>query len=238
MDRKDMNDAGPSPMIRFPWRRDLSRVMSEDGAKPGEYILQSLFLEFCATAERKVELVIAEPLEKPLAKSLQRGEDAQLDQLLNAFGTLSEQCLPSILKSLFRWFERQNLSEGCTQPDRHRHRSKGIQTNPNSANISIIADLYAEVIGVMVQSRFQAVRKHFMSELKELKSRDQTPYIAQSIISLLTGLKYFRVKVISVVTTDGESNYLIISNYLSTMCVNWEYLKGISLHQVKIVKKL
>ena len=43
--------------------------------------------------------------------------------------------------------------------------------------------------------RFQAVRKHFISELKELKLRDQTPYTAQSIISLMTSIKYFKVKV-------------------------------------------
>lgn len=43
--------------------------------------------------------------------------------------------------------------------------------------------------------RFQSVKKHFVNEWKELKLRDQTPYTAQSIISLLNGLKYFRVKV-------------------------------------------
>ena len=43
--------------------------------------------------------------------------------------------------------------------------------------------------------RFSAVRKKFNGELRELKLRDQTPYTAQSIISLLMGLKFFRVKV-------------------------------------------
>lgn len=46
-----------------------------------------------------------------------------------------------------------------------------------------------------ISCRFQAVRKTFLSELRELKLRDQTPYTAQSIISLLMGLKFFRVKV-------------------------------------------
>ena len=44
--------------------------------------------------------------------------------------------------------------------------------------------------------RFLAVRKRFMQELKELKSKDQTPMTTHSIISLLMGMKFFRVKVI------------------------------------------
>lgn len=43
-----------------------------------------------------------------------------------------------------------------------------IQSSPNAANIHIIADLYAEVIGVLAQSRFMAVRKRFTAELKVL----------------------------------------------------------------------
>ncbi|XP_061189012.1 protein furry-like [Saccostrea echinata] len=249
MERKDSHDSGHVHVIRFPWRRDLGRNVEVDPVKPGEYTLQTLFLQFCSIAEKKVEQVVAEPLEKPLAKSLQRGEDTQFDQILGALGCVAEQSLPSILQSLFRWFEKQNLIDESTQLDsRQRHRSKGskdflcerrdlavefvyclvlievlaklnfhpgyedlviyiikqafrhfkykdgIQANPNSQNISVIADLYAEVIGVLAQSRFQSVRKHFVNEWKELKLRDQTPYTAQSIISLLNGLKYFRVK--------------------------------------------
>ncbi|XP_078324716.1 protein furry-like isoform X6 [Crassostrea virginica] len=249
MERKDSHDNGHVHVIRFPWLRDLGRNLEVDPVKPGEFTLQTLFLQFCCIAEKKVEQVVAEPLEKPLAKSLQRGEDSQFDQILTALGCVAEQSLPSILQSLFKWFEKQNLIEESSQLDsRQRHRSKGsrdflcerrdlavefvyclvlievlaklsyhpgyedlvvyiikqafrhfkykdgIQANPNSQNISVIADLYAEVIGVLAQSRFQSVRKHFVTEWKELKLRDQTPYTAQSIISLLNGLKYFRVK--------------------------------------------
>lgn len=45
--------------------------------------------------------------EKPLNKTLQRGEDPQLDQILSAFGTVAEHCLPSLLRALFGWLERQ-----------------------------------------------------------------------------------------------------------------------------------
>lgn len=70
-----------------------------------------------------------------------------------------------------------------------------IQSAPNAANIHIIADLYAEVIGVLAQSRFMSVRKRFMAELKELHSKEPSPHTTQSIISLLMGMKFFRVKV-------------------------------------------
>lgn len=70
-----------------------------------------------------------------------------------------------------------------------------IQSGPNAANIHIIADLYAEVIGTLAQSRFMSVRKRFMAELKELKSKEPNPNTTQSIISLLMGMKFFRVKV-------------------------------------------
>jgi len=75
-----------------------------------------------------------------------------------------------------------------------------IQNEPNAANIHIIADLYAEVIGVLAQSRFMSVRKRFMVELKELRAKEPGPHTTQSIISLLMGMKFFRVKVI--ITTD------------------------------------
>jgi len=40
-----------------------------------------------------------------------------------------------------------------------------------------------------------SVRKRFMTELKELKSKEPSPNTTQSIISLLMGMKFFRVKV-------------------------------------------
>src|SRR5699024_2886615 len=45
-------------------------------------------------------------------------------------------------------------------------------SNPNLSNINMIADLYAEVIGVLAQSRFQSVRKRFMNEFNELRAKE------------------------------------------------------------------
>ncbi|XP_068581465.1 protein furry homolog-like isoform X1 [Cebidichthys violaceus] len=76
---------------------------------------------------------------------------------------------------------------------------------PNTGNVHIIADLYAEVIGILTQSKFQAVRKKFITELKELRLKEQSPYVVQSVISLIMGMKFFRVKMYPV--EDFEASF-------------------------------
>ena len=71
-------------------------------------------------------------------------------------------------------------------------------------NNNIIADLFAEVLGVLAQSRFSSVRKRFMCELKELRAKDQNPYVTNSIISVLMGMKFFRVKVHCILYEDAH----------------------------------
>lgn len=97
--------------LLLPWgaRKDRvapalpSAVAGDMDVKPGEYALRLLFAEFAVQAERKVASVLTEPLEKPLSKSLQRGEDVVFDQLLGTLGSVAEHCLPSLLKTLFAW---------------------------------------------------------------------------------------------------------------------------------------
>lgn len=52
--------------------------------------------------------------ERSLSKSLQRGEDPTFDQLLLAFGCVAEHCLPSLLRTLFAWYDRQGVEWGAT----------------------------------------------------------------------------------------------------------------------------
>lgn len=54
-------------------------------------------------------------------------------------------------------------------------------------------------------SRFQAVRKKFVTELKELRQKEQSPHVVQSIISLIMGMKFFRVKMYPV--EDFEASF-------------------------------
>lgn len=80
--------------------------------KPGEFVMRTLFADLTVQAERKMEAVMNEPLERPLSKVLQRGEDPQFDQLLSGLGSVAEHCLPSLLRSLFGWYDRQ-MAEGA-----------------------------------------------------------------------------------------------------------------------------
>uniref|UniRef100_A0A3B4BUU4 Furry homolog a (Drosophila) n=1 Tax=Pygocentrus nattereri TaxID=42514 RepID=A0A3B4BUU4_PYGNA len=229
-------------------------------SRPGEYVLKSLFANFTTHSERKIRIVMAEPLEKPLTKSLQRGEDPQFDQLISTMSSLAEYCLPSILRTLFDWYKRQNGEEDESHEYRPRSNTNDEQQRdyllerrdlaidfifslvlievlkqmplhpvldtlvqevinlafkhfkykegyhgPNTANMHIVADLYAEVIGVLAQAKFPAVKKKFLSELKELRQKEQNPYVVQSTISLIMGLKFFRVKMYPV--EDFEASF-------------------------------
>ncbi|XP_063231705.1 protein furry [Bacillus rossius redtenbacheri] len=237
--------------------------------RPGEFVMRTLFADFTVQAEKKMEAIMAESLEKPLSKILQRGEDPQFDQLLTAFGSVAEHCLPSILRALFAWYERQLADGGATEQKkvdqkgktsemverseadvlqerrdlavefifclvlievlkqlpfhpgqddlvtyieniafRHFKYREGVQGGLNAANIHIIADLYAEVIGALAQSRFMSVRKKFMSELKELKSKEPSPNTTQSIISLLMGMKFFRVKMVPIEEFEASFQFM------------------------------
>uniref|UniRef100_A0A8C8XV26 FRY microtubule binding protein n=1 Tax=Panthera leo TaxID=9689 RepID=A0A8C8XV26_PANLE len=235
-------------------------------SKPGEYVLKSLFVNFTTQAERKIRIIMAEPLEKPLTKSLQRGEDTQFDQVISSMSSLSEYCLPSILRTLFDWYKRQNGIEDESHEYRPRtsNKSKSDEQQrdylmerrdlaidfifslvlievlkqiplhpvidslihdvinlafkhfkykegylgPNTGNMHIVADLYAEVIGVLAQAKFPAVKKKFMAELKELRHKEQSPYVVQSIISLIMGMKFFRIKMYPVEDFEASLQFM------------------------------
>jgi len=56
-----------------------------------------------------------------------------------------------------------------------------------------------------IPPRFPAVRKKFISELKELRQKEQSPYVVQSTISLIMGVKFFRIKMYPV--EDFEASF-------------------------------
>ncbi|XP_061208785.1 protein furry homolog-like isoform X1 [Neopsephotus bourkii] len=263
-----VNKRRVSPSVVSTWEKRgiiMSNITIDPDVKPGEYVIKSLFAEFAVQAEKKIELVMAEPLEKLLSRSLQRGEDLQFDQLISSMSSVAEHCLPSLLRTLFDWYKRQNGTEDESYEYRPRSstKSKGddqqrerdyllerrdlavdfifclvlievlkqIPVHPvpdplvhevlnlafkhfkhkegysgtNTGNVHIIADLYAEVTGVLAQSKFQAVRKKFVTELKELRQKEQSPHVVQSIISLIMGMKFFRVKMYPV--EDFEASF-------------------------------
>ncbi|KAK9877860.1 hypothetical protein WA026_020090 [Henosepilachna vigintioctopunctata] len=277
------------PDLLLPWGAQKERsslqvhgmTVVDLDIRPGEFVMRSLFADFTVLTEKKIDFVLNDfqVKEKVLSKALQRGEDTKFDQLLSAFGSVAEHCLPSLLKALFSWYEIQmaeitisehkkidlkqqksiiyivsggvpeavERSEAEIQKEKrdlavefifclvlievlkqlpfhpghedlvqyienlafkHFKYKEGIQNNPNGANIHIIADLYAEVVGVIAQSRFMSVRSRFMTELKELRSKEPSPYITQSIISLLMGMKFFRVKMVPIEEFEASFQFM------------------------------
>uniref|UniRef100_A0A5S6QGF4 Protein furry-like protein-like n=1 Tax=Trichuris muris TaxID=70415 RepID=A0A5S6QGF4_TRIMR len=94
----------------LPWgsvKSEETASLPQVNVKPGEFVAQTLFIDFVLLAEKRIAVALAEPQEKLLSKTLQRGEDAQFDQVIIALGVLSENCLPSVLRSLFAWYEEQ-----------------------------------------------------------------------------------------------------------------------------------
>lgn len=61
--------------------------------------------------------------------------------------------------------------------------------------------------------RFQAVRKKFITELKELRLKEQSPFVVQSIISLIMGMKFFRVKMYPVEDFEASFQFMQV-NYI------------------------
>uniref|UniRef100_A0A8B9KWN7 Furry homolog, like n=1 Tax=Astyanax mexicanus TaxID=7994 RepID=A0A8B9KWN7_ASTMX len=155
----------------------MSSITIDPEAKPGEFVIKSLFAEFAVLAEKKIEVVMAEPLEKPLSRSLQRGEDAQFDQVSLSLSF-------SLSLSLFIYCISIEVQFG-------------VSTTVQPVCLCALCCLYV--------SEFQAVRKKFNTELKELRQKEQSPHVVQSIISLIMGMKFFRVKMYPV--EDFEASF-------------------------------
>lgn len=74
--------------------------------------------------------------------------------------------------------------------------------NPNVANAKRVADLYAEVIGVLSQVRFLSVRMRFFAELRNPQNS------VSVIISVIEGLSFVRVKMYPVEELEGWFAFL------------------------------
>uniref|UniRef100_A0A182PTQ4 Cell morphogenesis protein N-terminal domain-containing protein n=1 Tax=Anopheles epiroticus TaxID=199890 RepID=A0A182PTQ4_9DIPT len=250
----------------------IDMMAASDGTlRPGEIVMRTLFTDFTVQAEKKIECVMLDGSDRNLPKLLQRGEDYQFDQLLQALGSVAEHCLPSLLKALLAWHKHQicdknikrDLQTGSSSTAHHPANKSGLdleyqllrreaavefifclalieilrqfpfhpghdditkqienlafrqfkykegaQTAPNANDSYRIADLYAEVVGVLAQSRFSSVRKRFMTELKELRSKEPSPFTTHSIISLLMGMKFFRVKMAPIEEFEASFQFM------------------------------
>lgn len=80
----------------------------------------------------------------------------------------------------------------------------------NSISISALI-LYLYVLYLYPLFRFQAVRKKFVTELKELRQKEQSPHVVQSIISLIMGMKFFRVKMYPVEDFEASFQFMQVN---------------------------
>lgn len=70
------------------------------------------------------------------------------------------------------------------------------------------------------------MRKKFNTELKELRQKEQSPFVVQSIISLIMGMKFFRVKMYPVEDFEASFQFMQVNyscsalhlSMLSTVC--------------------
>jgi hypothetical protein len=67
-------------------------------------------------------------------------------------------------------------------------------------------------------TRFPAVRKKFISELKELRQKEQNHYVFQSTISLIMGVKFFRIKMYPVEDFEASFQFMQVCVYVR-VCV-------------------
>lgn len=344
---------------------DFSARINNDDPKPAVFVARKLFCDFVHSIDRKVDAILGQEIkDKPLYKSLQPGEDPIYDRLLEALGSISEFCLPSVVTSLLEWYHHQlNIGEreaqkrpqslpsdchhpllqnlpdyasesqqsDCGSPSNdnlagnsltirsptpsspdagnqvsitstlpldyqstsltlvtEQHSSSAANTsNSTATNVSSqsltedstnsvrrsdllkirkflieytfcqalieifnqlslhpghedligqiediafehfrhievgsgysaqdlvhfnqLADKYAEVIGVLAGTRFKKVKKRFTFELNSLKTKEPTPHNVQSIVTLLSGIKYFRVKMAPIEEFEASLQFL------------------------------
>ena len=70
-----------------------------------------------------------------------------------------------------------------------------------------VAGLYAEVIGVLSQARFSAVKRRFMAELQNPQNTVHTT------ISIIEGMKFLRVKMFPVEELEAWFAFLQVSGF-------------------------
>ena len=78
-------------------------------------------------------------------------------------------------------------------------------------NSKRVADLYAEVIGVVSQFRFLSVRRQFFTELRNPQNS------TSAIISVIEGMSFVRVQMFPVEELEGWFNFLQV--HINTTCI-------------------
>uniref|UniRef100_A0A6G1S3B7 Protein furry n=1 Tax=Aceria tosichella TaxID=561515 RepID=A0A6G1S3B7_9ACAR len=76
------------------------------------------------------------------------------------------------------------------------------------ADIRRLSHKYADLVGVLAQTRFKSVKKRFLSELADLKLREPTTQNIQCLCSLLAGMRSFRIKMAPIEEFEASFQFL------------------------------
>ncbi|GMR43360.1 hypothetical protein PMAYCL1PPCAC_13555 [Pristionchus mayeri] len=210
---------------------------------PGIYAAQSVLVDLFAVFDRKLNAVIEEEPDKLMNKTLQRGEDPYMDNLINTLDDLSELCLPSVLKAVISWYERKEkeILEKINPANENRFRLQKklmaanylaslvfIEVLPqaefhltvcedqinyilnlcfkyvafkdpvtygvNHTNSLVVAEINAEVLGVLSLNYFSQIQKAFFAQLNDLKKDSSSPTTSANLIALLHSMKHQKIK--------------------------------------------
>lgn len=58
------------------------------------------------------------------------------------------------------------------------------------------------------------MKKKFMNELKELRQKEQSPAVVQSTISLIMGVKFFRIKMYPVEDFEASFQFMQVHDFI------------------------
>lgn len=64
-----------------------------------------------------------------------------------------------------------------------------------------------------------------MAELKELRHKEQNPYMVQSIISLIMGMKFFRIKMYPVEDFEASLQFMQVAEFHIRRKLSFSYIK-------------
>ncbi|EPY80133.1 hypothetical protein CB1_000854010, partial [Camelus ferus] len=185
----------------------MSSITIDPDVKPGEYVIKSLFAEFAVQAEKKIEVVMAEPL------------------LISSMSSVAEHCLPSLLRTLFDWYRRQNGTEDESYEYRPRSstKSKGRLMSIVSAlfpkgSRSVVPrdtplNIFVKIIQFIAQ-RMNIGLRVFLVIADSLQQKDGEPPMPTTGVILPSG-NTLRVKKIFLnkTLTDEEAKVIGMSVY-------------------------
>lgn len=111
-----------------------------------------------------------------------------------------------------------SVCRGHWSPDTVKVRSLLLSYFQTSQRNTALGNLFECRVYITCVLRFQAVRKKFFTELKELRQKEQSPFVVQSIISLIMGMKFFRVKMYPVEDFEASFQFMQV-NYRSIFLI-------------------